>query len=391
MQEVRKSFVPATTKVVKPLSFRGEGAKFVGLEEPSWPSLDEQREWTRAKYEQHLSQAFTWYMQTQSSSDGYSLALDALGASGHRPQLVAAIKNSSAVFAPTAAWLIRMTHMGMLLRYKEAKVIAKAIRLCLKSQKAAGAKAADKPNIQDHINAKLRGVKGAIDGAFDKFIESGYKTTTKSIFDILSSPEVSAPSNRTKDLVEYAQHYLDEYRAAQSGKKTDADFAEAYAPLGKRNLKAATTWWEQAISDIDKYAHTRMATRAVRVSKPKPPSKIVSKLKYLKTFPDLGLTSVDPTQILKSTELWVFDTRSRKLSHYVAVAGATLEVKGTRILNLDTVKSVQKTLRKPAEQLKQFAMYGKPGRVKWFSNIRAVTTPTKETIKATSILLLAVK
>jgi hypothetical protein len=75
----------------------------------------------------------------------------------------------------------------------------------------------------------------------------------------------------------------------------------------------------------------------------------------------------------------------------VALANSTFDVKGTRILNLDTVKSVQKTLRKPAEQLKQFNNYGKPGAIKWFNDIRAVATRLKECLNKDSILLRAVK
>ena len=52
--------------------------------------------------------------------------------------------------------------------------------------------------------------------------------------------------------------------------------------------------------------------------------------------------------ILEANELWVYNTKNRKLMHYVAepmVGG--LGVKGTSIVGFDAKQSTQKTIRKP--------------------------------------------
>ena len=91
------------------------------------------------------------------------------------------------------------------------------------------------------------------------------------------------------------------------------------------------------------------------------------------------------------SELWVYNTKLRKLGHYVALNDASFEVKGTRLTNIDPLKSVQKTLRKPAEQLKEFGNYSKVGAVKWFKNIKAVATPLREAINGDSVILKGIK
>ena len=193
---------------------------------------------------------------------------------------------------------------------------------------------------------------------------------------------------RAKELVEYCQQYLKEYQSALEGK---LPFAEAYSPLGKRQLKAAISFWEQAITDINTFAQQKQSTRKTRARKPKPPTQIVSKIKYVKSFPELKLESFDPVKILGFSEIWVFNVKLRKLGRYVSLNDAPFEVKGTRLTNIDPLKSVQKTLRKPVEQLKEFSNYSKVGAVKWFNNIKAVATPMREAINGDSILLKGIK
>lgn len=390
-----RSFLLKNVKVTQTLKFKADGAKFIGEEEQLYPSAEEQKEWSKETYDKNLSMAFNWYENSlQDGKDINDLALTALGLSGHFPELIQGIKNSSVTLSHTCACLIRMARMGLVLRFSERRRIVKAFHECLDNQKETVGNSeskSTKPNIQEYISAKLRIVKGEIDAAFDQFIEVDYKTpiSTRPVMAILAKPETTAPSNRMKDLIDHATRYLSEYQLAQSGK--DSQVSEAYSHLGKREFKAIIAWWEQAITDFNSFGQLKKSTRKARKKKVIAPAKIVGKLKFVKTFAALKLESFDPTQILKSSEIWTYNTRTKKLGHYVALANSTLDVKGTRILNIDTVKSVQKTLRKPAEQLKQFNNCGKPGAIKWFNDIRAVATRLKECLNKDSILLKAVK
>jgi hypothetical protein len=71
----------------------------------------------------------------------------------------------------------------------------------------------------------------------------------------------------------------------------------------------------------------------------------------------------------------LYDTKKRKLIHVMADAHlGTFSVKGSAIVGFDTMQTVQKTLRKPAEQLKELLAGGKPAARKVFKDIRATET-----------------
>jgi hypothetical protein len=246
-----------------------------------------------------------------------------------------------------------------------------------------------KPNIQDRIDAKIRITFGHIEEQFDQAITNNFKTT-RTIMDILHDPVIAPPGNRFKDLIKKAEPYLKELTGAANGK--DTDLAEAYASYGNRNLKKMIAWWESAITDINSFGLVKKGNRSPKKRKAISPEKLVSKLKYVKSFPGLKLASIDPTLIIRSNVLWIYNTRTRKLGMYVAdKVSSSLDVKNTKILNIDPVASVQKVLRKPEKQLVQFAALGKPAALKWFEGIKATEIKLKPALNKDCVLLKAFK
>jgi hypothetical protein len=130
--------------------------------------------------------------------------------------------------------------------------------------------------------------------------------------------------------------------------------------------------------------------RKPRKTKVVPKDKLVAKLKYRKTDEPLKLVSVNPADIIGAKELWTYNTKSRKLGKYIAAEFKDLGVKGTTITGFDEYKSVQKTLRKPAEQLKAFKDAGKVQLRKFLDDINAVDTRMNGRINE-EILLLKVQ
>ena len=94
-----------------------------------------------------------------------------------------------------------------------------------------------------------------------------------------------------------------------------------------------------------------------------------------------------PFAFIGVKELWVYNTKSRKLGKYVATEFAELGVKGTSIVNYDEIKSVQKTLRKPEEQLKEFKAAGKVQLRKFLDDIKAVDIKLNGRINEEVVLL----
>ena len=102
------------------------------------------------------------------------------------------------------------------------------------------------------------------------------------------------------------------------------------------------------------------------------PEKQSAKFKFLKDFAELKLTSESPAKLVGASEAWLYDTKKRKLVHVVADTHAgTVSVKGSSIVGFDPTLTQQKTLRKPAEQLRALLAGGKPAQRKYFKEIKA--------------------
>jgi hypothetical protein len=112
--------------------------------------------------------------------------------------------------------------------------------------------------------------------------------------------------------------------------------------------------------------------RKPRTKKAVSPEKIASKFKFLKDFAELKLVSDPPAKLVGASEAWLYDTKKRKLIHVVADTHiGTFTVKGSAVVGFDTMNTMQKTLRKPAEQLKALLAGGKPAQRKYFKDIKS--------------------
>lgn len=127
--------------------------------------------------------------------------------------------------------------------------------------------------------------------------------------------------------------------------------------------------------------------RAPRAKKAVPAEKIVGKLKYMKTNEPLKLVSINPADILGAKELWVYNTKNRKLGRYIAKEYSELGVKGASIINFDENLSVQKTVRKPEEKLKEFKAAGKVALRKFLDDINATDTKLNGRLNEETVLL----
>jgi hypothetical protein len=152
-------------------------------------------------------------------------------------------------------------------------------------------------------------------------------------------------------------------------------------------MKKITQFYSEILSACDMLMQEAKVNRAPRKTKAKPAEKIVAKLKFAKTYEPLKLVSVSPTDIVGAKELWVFNTKTRKIGRYVATEYSELSVKGTSIINFDEAKSVQKTLRKPEEQLKEFKTAGKVQLRKFLEDIKAVDIKLNGRINEETVLL----
>jgi hypothetical protein len=169
------------------------------------------------------------------------------------------------------------------------------------------------------------------------------------------------------------QRKLAEFEEVIEG--ADADLAEGYSHLNKNQIKQCVKFIEQVIADCGSYVSIKKTERKPRAKKAANPVKVVAKFKYLKEFEELKLKSVSATDLINASEAWLYDTAKRKLIHVVADSHlGTFTVKGSAIIAYDSIQTVAKTLRKPAEQLKSIVGAGKPAARKAFGDIKATET-----------------
>jgi hypothetical protein len=205
-------------------------------------------------------------------------------------------------------------------------------------------------SIQQRMEEKAHDLAGEIEGAIDDFILAGCKSdfSTKNY---LLANQVAGPI--AKRIGELFVDTAKEIREAIEG--DDDQLVEGYAFLNKRELKRFAEFVEGIVSECQQQVQTAKANRAPRKRKAQSPTKLVSKMKFLREFVELKLKSCKPEDILTSTELWVYNTKYRKVTVYKS-DGGTLSVKGTTIVGFDIKNSKTLMLRKPEEFFKGLSM-----------------------------------
>jgi len=238
------------------------------------------------------------------------------------------------------------------------------------------------PTIQDRLNEKTADTIGELEGHYDAFI--GDPKYSFKPYDYLVANNV--PQSQLTKYEEVYQARFDELKAAYE--KQDEQLVEGYSHYKTADFKRIFAFIDQILNDIIQYRGVKKATKKVRAPKSVSKEKVVSKLKYAKEDKVLRLVSVNPADIIGAQELWVYNTKTRKLGKYVADSlKGPLNVKGTGITGFDEFKSTSKTLRKPDEKLKEFAKATKIQLRRFLEDIKATETRLNGRINAETILL----
>lgn len=210
------------------------------------------------------------------------------------------------------------------------------------------------------------------------------KTVDPKAYDYLIGKNV-APATLVRILAPFERSRA-EFLAAKTSK--DEDTVDAYAHLKAADYKRLEAFYTALFDGFAQYGQVKKATKKAAVRKPPQKEKLVAKLKYAKNDTTNKLVSINPVDIIGATELWVYNTKTRKLGKYVAEdMGGALGVKGTAITGFNEAKSVQKTLRKPEVQLKDFLGAGKIELRKFMDNIKATEIKLNGRINLDTVLL----
>jgi len=375
----------------KTVVYREVDSKYVG-EEPTYPSVEEQSQWTDSEYKTQVMRTLNWYAHTQDKKKSAEWLAQFLARNPRRQKLAESVKRGDIWPGATVGFALRAGRVGLALRFGTLRTLVKQLKeadvgIDTSDQVVEEVKD-DKPkfNIQERMAEKTAEFLGELEGRFDDFTAE-FKGEPK-LVELMTTMNV--PAVQVKTVQEFINKKIAEFEDIANSK--DSQVIEAYKHLGKRQLTAMIKWWTQALTDANSYNVVKKAAKAPRKKKAVSPEKVVAKLTYQKEFKELGLKSVEPTTILTAQELWVYNTKTRKLGIYIADQYAgTLSVKGTKIMGFDASASVQKTMRKPEKQLKEFSANGKPAAKKWFKGVKSTEIKLNGRINTDIILLKVYK
>ena len=242
------------------------------------------------------------------------------------------------------------------------------------------------PSIQDRLRETAFRMTEEIEDAIEGFQTDPETFDPKAfkMLNLLKGKAVKAAHARVIKTL-YSRD-LAELEELASG-KADEQLKEGYSHRSRKQIKNLIAFYQEIMSACDMLSQEAKANRKPKARKAQPKEKIVAKLKYMKTNEPLKLVSINPTDIIGSKELWIFNTKTRKLGKYIAAEYQDLGIKGTTITGFNEHTSVQKTVRKPEEKLKEFKSAGKVQLRKFLEDINATDTRMNGRINEDTILL----
>ena len=364
----------AKSNEIKRLNPKGAETKYVGFE-PEWKFQP-----TAENRISSLANAFQWYNYHYGKKDAKEMLCHYLEHVGRKADAKLMRGISDSQIRVTPAWACRMALIGLELTEHEQCIVDEQISQMLKSKqevkRAQSEVDADtavaRLTIQDHLREKVSECCGELEGMFDDFVVAGAKMSADfSPIKLMRGMNISP--NMVSTVSAVWELRLAEFNEVLEGQ--DADLVEGYSHLSKNQLKQCVKFCETVINDCGSYVQLKKVERKPRAKKAISPEKLTRRFKFLREFEELKLKSEPVTKLVGASEAWLYDTAKRKLIHVMADSHiGTFTVKGSAIIGFDTQTTVQKTLRKPAEQLKTVTGGGKPAARKAFAEIKATET-----------------
>jgi len=245
-------------------------------------------------------------------------------------------------------------------------------------------------SVQDRMAEQIAPLLESFEGFLDDWLDGDVDVKIFEPYNQMIGHEPQIKPAHAKLILKHFEGMLQEAKEVVEFK--DPDIKEAYSHFTKaKQRKQYHEIFEKIESACNLLIQSGKAQRKPRKPKQVSNEKLVSKMKYKEKDVDYSLASVNPASIIGAKELWVFNTKNRKIGHYIADEyEGPLSVKGSTLQGFDKVKSIQKTLRKPDEQLKEFQAAGKVALRKFMGNLTTKDSGLTGRINNDTILLKVV-
>jgi hypothetical protein len=346
--------------------------------EPSWKNG-----------ESSLTRALNWYNYHSDTKESKKFTLSYLKEIKASEDVIETISKVSEAHFQNLGFVCRMKLRGAPMDSRNEKWIENFIET-LKEFRDTSAFKVDAEevkviSIQERVADKSREHIGEIEAMIDDCLEK--KSFKWDSYTWMQASNVKGA--HTKYIIEFFERRIEELNEVLKGK--DKDLVEGYSNFTKVQIKEYVNLLKTLCSDAQKIAHNSKLIRAPRKKKAKPVDKIVSKLNYKKDDNGYKLASINPVDIVGCSQLWVFNTKTRKLGVYNADDSGGLSVKGSTIINFKQDTSTQKTVRKPEVLLPEVLKAGKISLRKVIPGINSVEQELTGRINDDTILLRVIK
>ena len=246
----------------------------------------------------------------------------------------------------TYGWLARMVMNGNVLTTQHTEKLDKYIMTLLTTKVVV--KVVDKaprPSVQDYMQDKIAEVIGELEGQVDSFLKEDKE------FDLYNYLQAnSIPKPYCKDIDTWARKRGTEFTEVY--KTTDKDIKEGYSNISRRQQANLVKLLGSFIVDLEKYTQFKKANRKPRVTKTKPPAVQVSRIKFKKEDTELGIKSVNPSEMVGASQVWVYNVKYKRLAAYRSDSVQGIQVKGSTLQNYDPDMSECRSIRRPEVILK---------------------------------------
>ncbi len=243
-----------------------------------------------------------------------------------------------------------------------------------------------KPNIQDRIKDQAAEAASEFDECIDRFLEDRDDSVFKKVNPLNHMKGCNLKQVHVRHVKSFYRNDIDELSEYLS-KKPSEDIKEGYSHFKKTEAKKLLKFLQKIYESAEMVEKLTKAKRKPRKKKKVDKTKKVDKIKYLREYEKYKLVSINPIDIIGAKELWVFNTKTRKIGRILSLDESGLDIKGTTVKNMNEKDSIQKTLRKPEEQLKEFYKKRKNQLNKYMDEIATVDTKMKGRLNEHCILL----
>jgi len=331
-----------------------------------------------------LMSTLNWYTQNKDTKDAVKYANDYFK-KNHKLNVDSVIKNYSTTFG----FVCRILNNGGSVNEKELVWFNETI---VKIKEDLAKPKVDvvvddkpvQPNIQDRIREKASECIGELEGLLDEYILSKFTSNPKP-YGIMHTLNIKGV--HTNRILEHWKRIRAEYDTVLTTE--DELIKEGYSNFSKTEIKKIVGFCDSIITDCMKVVDEANKSRKPRQRKQKTPEQLVSKLKYLDKHE--ALISENSKDIIGAIQLWVYNTKSRKLGCYNADDASGLSVKGSSIIGFNESKSTQKKLRKPEVTLPEILKGGKVYLRTALDDIKAVASTLNGRLNTDTILLRIIK